>query len=210
MLNMLKKWTLPVLIGIVTLLQTSVIYAQAEVMEGVEYRKVPTPETIAPHQKKVVEIFFYGCPHCYNLEPSLHQWLKTKPKDVVFEQMPAVLDNPNWVFMARVFYTAKFLGIEKAFHGRYFAALHRDKRQIYSLDELARFVQPLGIKAEDYKNMFKSFQVSSAISKAKQATQNYGIDGVPAVVVNGKYLTDVPMATSREDLWRLVDILVER
>jgi len=207
---MLKKWILPFLIGMISLMQTTLSYAQPDIMEGVEYRLIPTPQSIAPHQKQVVEIFFYGCPHCYDLEPSLHQWLKTKPEEVHFERMPAVLDNPNWVFMARVFYTAKFLGIEKAFHARYFDALHRDKRRIYSLDELAKFVQPLGIKADDYKNMFKSFQVYSAVSKAKQATQNFGIDGVPAVVINGKYLTDVPMATSREDLWRLVDILVER
>lgn len=207
---MFKKWLLPVLIGMLSLVQTSVSYAQDEIMEGVEYRQVPKPQSIAPHQKKVVEVFFYGCPHCYNLEPSLHQWLKTKPKDVHFERVPAVLDNPNWVFMARVFYTAKLLGIEDAFHNRYFDALHRDKRRIYSLDQLASFVEPLGVKADDYKKMFKSFQVSSAVARAKQATQDYGIDGVPAVIVNGQYLTDVPMATSREDLWRLVDILVER
>lgn len=207
---MFKKWIWLFLIGLAMIGQATSVYAQTEVMEGVEFRKIPVPQSIAPHSKKVVEVFFYGCPHCYDLEPSLHQWLKTKPDNVTFERMPAVLDNPNWVFMARVFYTAKFLGIEKDFHARYFDALHRDKRRIYSLDELAKFVQPLGIKADDYKQMFKSFQVSSAVSKAKQSTQNYGIDGVPAVVVNGQYLTDVPMATSREDLWRLVNILIER
>lgn len=180
------------------------------IVEGVEYKKVPNPQSIAPHKKSVVEVFYYGCSHCYNLEPSLHKWLETKPKDVHFERMPAVLNNPNWVFMARVYYTAKLLGIEKQFHNRYFDAIQRDRKPIFNVDALAKFVEPMGVKADDYKKMFNSFQVNSAIAKAKQKTQDYGIDGVPAVIVNGKYLTDVPMASSREGLWKVVNTLVNK
>jgi thiol:disulfide interchange protein DsbA len=180
------------------------------IVEGVEYKKVPNPQSIAPHKKSVVEVFYYGCSHCYNLEPSLHKWLETKPKDVHFERMPAVLNNPNWVFMARVYYTAKLLGIETQFHNRYFDAIQRDRKPIFNVDALAKFVEPMGVKPEDYKKMFNSFQVNSAIAKAKQKTQDYGIDGVPAVIVNGKYLTDVPMASSREGLWKVVNTLVNK
>jgi len=178
--------------------------------EGSEYQKIPKQQNITPHQKKVVEVFYYGCPHCYHLEESLHEWQKTKPKSVHFEQMPAVLDNPNWVFMARVFYTAKFLKILEPFHQRYFEAIQRDRKQIYSLDALAKFAEPMGVKQADYKAMFKSFQVSSAVSKAKQKTAEYGINGVPAVVVNGKYITDVPMASSRKELWKVVNHLTNK
>lgn len=180
------------------------------IVEGVEYKKVPNPQSIAPHKKTVVEVFYYGCSHCYHLEPSLHKWLKNKPKDVHFERMPAVLNNPNWVFMARVYYTAKFLGIEKQFHNRYFDAIQRDRKPIFNVDALAKFVEPMGVKPEDYKKMFNSFQVNSAIAQAKQKTQDYGIDGVPAIIVNGKYLTDVPMASSREGLWKVVNTLVNK
>lgn len=179
-------------------------------LEGQEYKKIPHPQTIAPYSEKVVEVFYYGCPHCYHLEDSLNQWLTTKPKAVHFEQMPAVLNNPNWIFMARVFYTAKFLGIQKQFHKAYFDAIQRDKKRIFNIDALAKFAQPMGIKVEDYKSMFNSFQVSSAVSKAQKMTQNYGIDGVPAVIVNGKYLTDVPMASSRKQLWNVVDYLTNK
>lgn len=193
----------------VMLLLTSTVSAQGSFnyAEGAEYKKIPQPQSIAPHKKSVVEVFYYGCPHCYHLEESLHTWLKTKPKDVHFEQMPAVLDNPNWIFMARVFYTAKFLGIEKQFHPRYFAAIQRDKRRIFDINALAKFAEPMGVSADKYKAMFNSFQVSNAVSKARQKTQQYGIDGVPAVIINGKYLSDVSMAGSRKDLWKLVDQL---
>ena len=138
--------------------------------EGAEYKVIPQPQSIAPHKKSVVEVFYYGCPHCYHLEESLHTWLKTKPKDVHFEQMPAVLDNPNWIFMARVFYTAKFLGIGKQFHKRYFDAIQRDKRRIFDVNALAKFAEPMGVSPDKYKSMFNSFQVSNAVSKARQKT----------------------------------------
>lgn len=198
-----------------TLLVTSLMIsapAQAEMTlkEGLQYQLLKKPQSIEPHSKSVVEVFYYGCSHCYRLEPSLHQWLKTKPKDVHFERLPAVLDNPNWVFMARVFYTAKFLGIEDEFHTQYFEAIQGKRQSIFDVDALAKFVEPMGIKPEDYKKMFNSFQVNNAIAKAKQRTQAYGIEGVPAVVVNGKYLTDVPMASSQQALWQVVNTLLNR
>lgn len=177
---------------------------------GNHYQIIKNPVSIAPHKKSVVEVFYYGCPHCYHLEPSLHDWLKTKPKDVYFEQMPAVLNNPNWVFMARVFYTAKELGIINQFHEAYFTAVQRDKKRIFDIPSLAKFCEPMGIKANDYENMFKSFRVDQLVQKARIKTEQYGINGVPAVIVNGKYLTDVPMAQGKQNLWKLVNHLLTK
>lgn len=177
--------------------------------EGLQYKKVPQPQSIAPHQNKVQELFFYGCPHCYHLEPSLKKWKQSKSSNVDFEQVPAVLNNPNWVFMARVFYTAKNLGILDQFHEKYFTAIQRDKRRIFDLNSLSQFVAPMGVSAEDYKAMFKSFKVDQDVKKAKMLTDAYGIDGVPAVIVNGQHLTDVGMAGSREKLWNVVNHLTK-
>ncbi len=176
-------------------------------IEGIHYKKLDKTVDISPYKKQVTEIFFYGCPHCYYLEPSLHKWLKTKPKDVNFIQMPAVLNSPNWIFMARVYYTAVALGIEKKFHPAYFKAIQGDKQQIFTLDELAYFVKDMGVTSKEYKQMFKSFQVAQMVQKAKAKTDIFKAEGVPAVVINGKYLTDVTMATSRKKLWELVNYL---
>ncbi len=181
-----------------------------EYVEGIHYKKTNEIVSIAPYKKQVTEVFFYGCPHCYHLEPSLHAWLKTKPKDVHFERMPAVLNNPNWIFMARVYYTAKALGIEERFHKAYFDAIQRDGRAIFDLPALKKFVAPMGINGKQYENMFKSFQVDEMVKKARVKTEKYGIEGVPAIIINGKYLTDVGMATSRNKMWKLVDTLVQK
>ena len=178
--------------------------------EGIHYQKLNQKVDTAPYKKQVTEIFFYGCPHCYYLEPSLHKWLKTKPSDVHFEQMPAVLKSPNWIFMARVYYTAVALGIEKQFHPAYFKAIQGDKKEIFTLTQLAKFSEPMGIKPNDYKQMFKSFKVNQMVQKAKVKTEIYNAEGVPAIIINGKYLTNVTMATSRKKLWELVDYLTNK
>ncbi|MBD3821094.1 MAG: thiol:disulfide interchange protein DsbA/DsbL [Thiotrichales bacterium] len=179
-------------------------------LEGINYQKLPKPVSIEPYKKKVVEVFFYGCPHCYHLEPSLNQWLKTKPKDVHFERMPAVLDNPNWVFMARVFYTAKALGILDKFHEAYFDAIQRDGKRIFDIETLANYCEQFGVKHDDYVQMFKSFKVDQMVQKARILTEEYGVDGVPAVIVNGKFRTDVPMAEGKPQLWQLVNELTHK
>ncbi|MDX1351420.1 MAG: thiol:disulfide interchange protein DsbA/DsbL, partial [Thiomicrorhabdus sp.] len=94
------------LAGLTALLTTSTFLANASedfgLVQGVEYKLVPQPQPIAPYSKQVIEVFGYSCPHCYHLEPSLHEWLKNKPKDVHFERMPVVFNHPNWIFMGRV------------------------------------------------------------------------------------------------------------
>jgi len=179
-------------------------------MEGVEYKRIPQMQSIAPHKKKVVEVFGYTCPHCYNLEPSLHKWLESKPEDVHFERMPVVFNHPNWIFMARVFYTAKELGVLDKSHNAFFDALHRDKKELFTPEAIAKFFTQFGVKEEDFLKTFKGFKVTSEIKRAAKITQAYGVEGVPAVIVNGKYLTDVPMAGSRDKMWSVVDELTNK
>lgn len=163
------------------------------------------------HKKSVIELFSYFCPHCYHLEESVDKWQKHKPKDVYFEQVPAVFDSPNWIFFARVFYTAKELGILKASHKKYFDALHRDHQKIFNLNALAKFYKQFGVSETDYKAMFKSFKVNEDLKKAAAITKAAGINGVPAIIINGKYMSDVGMAGGTpKKLWKLVDTLVQQ
>lgn len=184
------------------------IYAgDFELMEGVQYKTLNKPQSIAPHKKSVVEVFGYGCPHCYHLEPSLHKWLENKPSDVHFERMPVVFNHPNWIYMARVFYTAKRLGVLDKSHQDFFHAIHRDKVEVYTPEDLAKFFSRYGVKKKDFIDMFESFVVDGDLKKAAKLTRAYEVEGVPAVIVNGRYLTDVPMAKGKDTMWEVVDEL---
>ena len=177
--------------------------------QGVEYKRVPRPHYTG--KKTVLEVFYYGCPHCYHLEPSLEKWLATKPEEVAFDRMPAVLGNPQWIFFARAYYTAANLGILEKSHKALFDALHRDRQPLFTVEKLAEFHSRFGVKPEDYIKMFKSFKVDMQVKEAGKLTQDYGIDGVPTLIVNGTWSTDVSMAGgSHAALWKLVDWLVNQ
>lgn len=187
-------------------------FAQAtefELIDGVQYKTLKKPID-TEGKKTVVEVFGYTCPHCYHLEPSIHEWLKTKSEDVQFERMPVVFNHPNWIFMARVFFTAKRLGVLEQSHSEFFHAIHRDKADVFTPEALAKFFTQFGIKEKDFLAMFKSFVVDGDIKKAAKLTRQYEVEGVPAVIVNGKYLTDVPLAKGKKEMWSVVDELVQK
>ena len=41
-------------------------------------------------------MFWYGCGHCYSIEPELKKWQASLPKDVVFKKVPAV-PRRDWI-----------------------------------------------------------------------------------------------------------------
>jgi thiol:disulfide interchange protein DsbA len=185
--------------------------AKGEFVEGIEYeRVVPAQPVEEPGKVEVLELFWYGCPHCYHLEPMLEKWRATLPKDVVFRRMPAIFSNPRWELHARAFYTAEALGVLDEIHVPLFEALHKEQRKLANEDELAAFFAQHGVKEEDFKRTFNSFYVTTKVNNAKLMTQRYGIDGVPAMIVDGKYRTDGPAAGSQEGMLRVVDFLIAK
>ena len=189
---------------------TSALASNSGLLTGVEYKKVPKEQSIAPFKSKVVEVFLYTCPSCYNLEPSLEKWLSTKPNHIEFELMPAIFNKPKFVFLGKAFYTLKELGILDKAHKAYFKTIHDDNKHMHTVEELAKFFSQFGVKEADFIATFNSFKVDQLVRKARQLTQEYGIEGVPSIVVNGKYRTDVPMSGSPEELWEVVDKLTKK
>ncbi|WP_130536299.1 thiol:disulfide interchange protein DsbA/DsbL [Thiomicrorhabdus indica] len=183
--------------------------AEFELIDGVQYKTLKKPVD-TEGKKTVIEVFGYTCPHCYHLEPSIHEWLKTKPENVQFERMPVVFNHPNWIYMARVFFTAKRLGVLEKSHSDFFHAIHRDKTDVFTPEALAKFFTRFGVEEKDFLDMFKSFVVDGDIKKAAKLTRQYEVEGVPAIIINGKYLTDVPMAKGKKEMWTVVDELIQK
>ncbi|HEX6592341.1 MAG TPA: thiol:disulfide interchange protein DsbA/DsbL [Moraxellaceae bacterium] len=140
-----------------------------------------------PGQIEVREFFWYGCPHCYRLEPHVAKWLQTKPADVNFVRTPAAL-NPVWEANARGYYTVEAMGALEKTHGALFQAIHVGKQQLFSQNALANFYAGFGVNPATFASTYNSFAVSGKVAQGKALAQQYGLDGVPAIVVNGKYL----------------------
>ena len=204
MLVRTKAW----LISILFLLVTPV---WAGFDEGIEYKTVSprVANHIDEKKSEVVELFWYGCPHCFDFEPDLHKWLKTKPKNVNFVRMPAVF-NKRWEMHARAYYTAEVLGVLDKIHQPLFDAMNLKKQKMASSGELAAFFVKHGVNKETFIETFNSFSVDSKVRRATDMTKRYGIDGVPTLIVNGKYRTSGSLAGGRDKMLKVVDHLIKQ
>jgi protein dithiol oxidoreductase (disulfide-forming) len=182
---------------------------------GVNYRPlVPAQPTDAPPGKvEVVEVFWYGCPHCYALDPYIESWRKTKPAYIEFRRVP-VTWQPVHQSHARLFYAFEALGKEDAVHNAVFAEMHDKKNFMYmqgddkeTLSAQLAFAKAHGISEADFTGAWNSFTVQTSMQKADELVHRYHVDGVPLLVINGKYVTDVNMAGSMANVMSIVSDL---
>lgn len=184
--------------------------ALAEYVEGTQYKRLAAPvPTVDASKVEVVELFWYGCPHCYRLEPDLNKWLKNKPANVVFVRVPGVF-RPLWGFHAKVYYTAEVLGVLDQVNPAMFEAMHVQRRKMSSVDEVKALFAQYGVTSEKFDNAFNSFAVDAKVRRATDLTRRYGLEGVPALVINGKYVTDGVMAHGHNGMLQVTDYLISK
>ena len=192
---------------------TSTALIAEEFMEGVEYTRISKPlRTVEePGTVEVREYFWYGWPHCFRLEPLVHRWLASNPKNVNFKMQPAILGE-SWTPAAQAFYTAATLGILDQIHADLFEEIHLKGNRNLAKDEMALelFFEERGVSSGQFRKVWNSFGVRSRVKQAIRMTQRSGISGVPAVVVAGKYLTDAGSAGSIENLFKVIEFLVAK
>lgn len=178
--------------------------------EGVEYERIKTPvKTSDPGKVVVTEMFWYGCPHCYRFEPYIEKWKQNIPQDVVFEQLPSVL-NPSWMEHARAYFALEAMGAVDKVHQKFFTAIHLQNKRLNSLDTIAAFVADQGVDEKAFRNHYHSFPIDSKVRKSRQTEKKYGHGGVPAIIVNGKYRTSASLAGSNANMIKVIDFLVKK
>lgn len=169
----------------------------------------PAVGTEAPAGKvEVLEFFWYGCIHCYNLEPALETWLKKLPPDAQFRRVPAVFSE-RWAYDAAIFYTFEALGVLDKLHRPFFDAIHRDRLRTDNQQALSEWLQKNGVDPKKFSDTMKSFGVQSKTKRAIQLTSAYKIDGTPAMAVNGRYTVSAEQGGSRDGMLESVSKLIE-
>lgn len=162
-----------------------------------------------PGKIEVAEVFWYGCSHCYSLEPLLQEWVKRLPADVSFVRIP-VMWNPTNEINGRIYYTGEALGKVAQIDAAVFKAIHVDNRPLTEESAIKEFFVQNGVSAEDFDRTFRSFSVESQLKRAKDLTVKYRVRGVPLLVVNGKFSTNGPEIRSHQDLLAVADELIQR
>jgi protein dithiol oxidoreductase (disulfide-forming) len=184
---------------------------QAEFDAGIDYAVLPhpVPTHVAPGKVQVVEMFWYGCPHCFHFEPFIQKWLANKPEAAEFVRVPAAL-NSNWIADARAYYAAESLGVVDKLHEPLFNAIHEQHRRINSEDALARFAASQGIDEAAFRKAMNSFYVNTKLRQSVDLAQQYMVDGVPMIIVNGKYKVTGAMAGSYGRMIEITNYLVAK
>ncbi|EET81523.1 MULTISPECIES: thiol:disulfide interchange protein DsbA/DsbL [Acinetobacter] len=160
----------------------------ANFVAGKDYTVVANPVKVeVPGKIEVREFFWYGCPHCFKLEPHMQAWLKKIPKDVRFVRTPAAM-NKLWEQGARGYYVSEALGVRQKTHLPLFHAIHVNNQQIFDQAAQAKFFTKYGIPESKFNSMFNSFSITGKVAQSNRLAQQYQLTGVPAVVVNGKYI----------------------
>ncbi len=177
---------------------------------GEHYAVLPQPvKTRDPKKVEVVELFWFGCSHCYTFEPVLNKWADKLADDVDFWQSPAMW-NEVMVVHARAFYAAKTLGILDKMQMPLFEALNVDRRRLASEEELADFFAEHDVDREKFKKAYNSFSVTSGVRLADSRARSYKITGTPEIVVNGKYRVDAKMAGGQQQMLDVTDFLIAK
>ncbi len=173
-------------------------------------------ETLSPAQPtqnqdkiEVIEFFWYGCPHCYTLEPAMEKWLETKPDNVEFIRQPAIFSS-LWGKHAKAYYVAEALGVVDKVHADLFDAIQNKKQKLSSEDQLAKFFVAHGVDETLFRSTFNSFLIDAKMRQAKTMAPRYGITGVPAIIINGKYKTSGPLAKSNENIIKVMNQLIQQ
>jgi thiol:disulfide interchange protein DsbA len=177
--------------------------------EGTNYKTIvpAQPTSVGPGKVEVVEVFWYGCGHCFALDPSIESWrAKGKPSYVEFLRVPAMWNDATRMH-ARVFYTAELLGKLDQLHAPIFREIHTNGDMLNTVDKISAFFKKHGVSNEEFQKAFSSFAVESKLQRADFLNRRYKVESVPVVIVNGKYKADVSDAGGEPQLFALINEL---
>lgn len=168
------------------------------------------PTSVSPDKVEVIEVFWYGCGHCFHLDPMLDTWkAKAKPAFAEFTRVP-VMWNDVTKAHARLFYTLEALGKLDTLHLPVFREIHVNGNMLVDRDpakteQIHRaFLKANGVSEADFDRTYRSFSVENKLARAEQLTKRFRVTGVPLMVVNGRFTTDVGMAGGEPAMLSLI------
>ena len=191
-----------------TVLSLSALAAGPEAFEGHEYARLKNPQPVATGSKvEVLEFFWYRCPHCFQLEPGLNTWLKTLPRDAQVRRVPAVFRD-DWMPGAKLYYTLEQMNLLGRLHHKVFDAYHVERFDLNDPAVLGGWVAKHGVDRKKFEAIYNSFSTQSKATQGARLASGYAITGVPAFIIDGKFMTAVSMVGSEARLFEVLDQLI--
>ena len=174
-----------------------------------EVMKSPQPVSEPAGKVEVIEFFWYGCPHCYEFEPTVEAWVKKQGDKIEFKRIPVAFRD-DFVPHSKLFYAVSALGISEKVTPAIFNAIHKQKNYLLTPQAQADFLSTQGIDKKKFMDAYNSFSVQGQVKQSAELLKSYNIDGVPTIVVQGKYKTGPAYTNSLEGTAQVLDYLVKQ
>jgi len=199
------------LVAITLTLLSFALPAQAQLVLGRDYVAIePAQLTDNPARIEVIEFFSYACPHCSDLHPHIIKWAAKLPSDVEFKRVPVGFNSPFYQLMARLYYALEAIGEQQKLDSAVFHALHEKGLKLIDEKSIAEWVTAQGVDAKTFHDAFNSFGVISKAKRADQMAQGAKITGVPAIVIDGRYLLIGKEVKTHADQLALADKVIDK
>ena len=184
------------------LITSSNLYAQ-------KYVQISTEKQQESKDIIIYEFFWYGCPHCYNLEPTMDRIEADLEKDTKVVKLPVALRD-SWIPHAKLYYALKQMDKIDQVHNLIFEEIHLEDNRLNTEQQMIDFLGKHGIDTDKFIEKYNSFGTEARIKKASNLAKKYQIDSVPTIIINGKFLTSGSYVSSYDELYGVVNLLVER
>lgn len=198
-------------IGACTALLAPAAFAQGGApVEGRDFQRLGTPLPPPSNGKiEILEFFWYGCPHCNAFGPQFEGWARKLPADVYVRRVPVAFRESS-VAHQQIFFALEEMKLVDMMHRRVFTAIHVDRQRLEKPDDIAAFMSKNGVDSAKFMSSFNGFSVQTKARQATQLVQAYRLDGVPAIGVQGRYLTSPSMAGSPERSLLVTSYLIDK
>lgn len=194
----------------IALILTCQTQVSAQTENAGKYTVLENPIPVSTGDKiEVTELFWYGCSHCFGLEPFIKSWLENKPDNAEFVKVPAVFSD-RWIFHAQAYYAMEALGVLEETNDPFFHQIHVLRKPINDLSGFVAFMENYGKTEDEVTAAFNSFAVDTKLRNATKITRMSTAKGVPAILVDGKYHTSVSLAGGQAQMFDVVNQLVEK
>ena len=197
---------------VLALLFLPILATASNYREGTDYKllKQPLPVSAQTDKIEIDTIFWYGCPHCYDLAKLQKPWEKGLASDVELQDVPVIFGKP-WQAHAQLFYSLEDMNLLDKAHFVVFDAVQKQGRRLDSEKEMADFLNSrFNVKSSDFERTYNSFGVRNQTQKASSITRGAQLTGVPAIIVNGRYVVDPSMAGGLDNMLKITDFLIQK
>lgn len=205
---MRRRFLLPVLLAV---LACTGVARAADPVEGTDYVVVQPPlPAVDPTKIVVTDFFSYACPHCFSFSPDLRNWESRLPKDVVLDRVAVTFGRAPWGLLAQLYYTLRSFGKEHELDRAVFEALHLQGAPLTSAERIADWAAAHGIDRSAFLATFNSVTIRGFATSAEQLTGRVKLRGVPALLIDGKYLVHIADNGDFAPQLAIVDALVAK